>query len=183
MKLDVIQQDEQGGPWYSSGLRFTCTQCGNCCTGGPGFVWISREEIVRLAEHLKLTPEQIVERYCRKIDGRFSLKERRTREGLYDCVFLKEVEEPASAGEPRQVASKRKICSIYTHRPLQCRTWPFWRENLSSPARWTAAGQRCHGINNGDRRFVQKQIESIRDAADWPANPPTSQGGSSNGSR
>src|SRR5438067_2840062 len=92
MKLDVLASAEGADPWYADGLRFTCTQCGNCCTGGPGFVWISLEEIVRLAEHLKLTPDMVVEKYCRKIDGRFSLKERRTPEGNYDCIFLKEVE-------------------------------------------------------------------------------------------
>ena len=52
MKLDVIKDGGPGEPWYADGLNFTCTQCGNCCTGGPGFVWISREEIVRLAAHL-----------------------------------------------------------------------------------------------------------------------------------
>ena len=28
---------------------------------------------------------------------------------------------------------RRKSCSIYGVRPLQCRTWPFWPENLASP--------------------------------------------------
>jgi Fe-S-cluster containining protein len=84
--------------WYASGLRFACTQCGNCCTGGPGYVWISRPEIVRLAEYLKLTPEQTVERYCRKIDGRFSLRETRGAGGLWDCVFLREEESPIENG-------------------------------------------------------------------------------------
>ena len=28
-----------GEPWYRDGLRFQCTQCGNCCTGDPGVVW------------------------------------------------------------------------------------------------------------------------------------------------
>lgn len=32
-------------PWYAPGLSFTCTQCGNCCTGEPGVVWVSDEEI------------------------------------------------------------------------------------------------------------------------------------------
>jgi hypothetical protein len=45
MKLDVLET------WYADGLQFTCSQCGNCCTGGPGYVWMSKEEIVRLAEY------------------------------------------------------------------------------------------------------------------------------------
>ena len=170
MKLKILESAESAA-WYSEGLRFTCSQCGNCCTGGPGYVWISREEIIRLADHLKLTPQEVVERYCRKIDGKFSLKERRTPEGLYDCIFLKEVEAPAPGASP---GSKRKACSIYPVRPLQCRTWPFWPENLTSRTRWDAAGKRCHGINHGKRTFSHSQIESIRDASDWPQNPPTS---------
>ena len=35
--------------WYKDGLAFTCTQCGNCCTGGPGYVWLSDAEIDRFA--------------------------------------------------------------------------------------------------------------------------------------
>src|SRR3954451_22178022 len=108
MKLDVLQNGSgsNGGPWYAAGLKFTCSQCGNCCTGGPGFVWISKEEIVRLAEHLRLTPQQVVEKYCRKIDGQFSLKESRNSRGEYDCFFLTEerVQRPASAA--RAVAGK-----------------------------------------------------------------------------
>ena len=61
--------------WYKQGLKFTCTCCGNCCTGGPGYVWMSDEEIRRLAKHLKLTPEETYERYCRKVNGKTSLNE------------------------------------------------------------------------------------------------------------
>ena len=39
-------------PWFKDGLRFTCTGCGDCCSGAPGFVWVSEEDIERLANHL-----------------------------------------------------------------------------------------------------------------------------------
>jgi len=81
MKLEVVQPEAGAEPWYAGGLKFTCSQCGNCCTGGPGFVWISREEIVRLSAFLRLTPQEVVEKYCRKVDGRFSLKEHRNSRG------------------------------------------------------------------------------------------------------
>jgi len=41
-------------PWYHAGLQFQCTQCGSCCTGAPGYVWINKEEIAALAAVLKL---------------------------------------------------------------------------------------------------------------------------------
>jgi len=160
-------------PWYADGLRFTCSTCGNCCTGGPGFVFISKDEIVRLADHLKLSPYDVVDRYCRKLDGQFSLTERRNAHGEYDCVFLKEIPAGEQQGGDGQVHQTRRVCGIYEARPLQCRTWPFWPSNLSSQEAWNNAGRRCHGINQG-REFTKDQIQSIRDAADWPANPPTS---------
>src|SRR6478752_5965704 len=116
MKLDVISEP---GPWYAEGLSFTCQQCGNCCTGGPGYVWISDEEIQRLAEYLKLSPQDVVEKYCRKINGRLSLKEVR-RGALYDCVFL--TEQQVDTGNGDRVVQTKRGCSIYPVRPLQCRT-------------------------------------------------------------
>src|SRR6201996_8411703 len=98
MKLNFLsKKDPKNEPWYAAGLRFTCTCCGNCCTGGPGYVWISEEEILRLAAHLKITPEETVEQYCRKINGRFSLKETRSISGNYDCIFLKEIKPPRTS--------------------------------------------------------------------------------------
>ena len=35
--------------WYRDGLQFECTQCGNCCTGDPGYVWVTPEEIKAIA--------------------------------------------------------------------------------------------------------------------------------------
>jgi hypothetical protein len=181
MKLDVVQPRSAPEPWYAAGLKFTCSQCGNCCTGGPGFVWISREEIARLAEFLRLTPQQVVEKYCRKVDGQFSLKEFRNARGEYDCVFLTEekVRRPAgpaaaAPGSDDQVTLTRRGCSIYSVRPLQCRTWPFWDGNLASKESWDRAAQRCHGMNHGHRTFTQEKMEALRDAKDWPDNPPTS---------
>ena len=176
MKLPVLEKSSTDQPWYADGLKFTCSQCGNCCTGGPGYVWISREEIVKLAEHLKLTPEETVERYCRKIDGKFSLKERRSPAGLYDCIFLKEMQIPRSgreAGDDKVVHTIR-ACSVYHVRPLQCRTWPFWPENLANERAWNQAAKKCHGMNAPGRSFSLNQIHAIRDAAEWPKNPPTS---------
>jgi Fe-S-cluster containining protein len=152
MKLDVLA-DESSQPWYADGLSFTCTQCGNCCTGEPGYVWISDEEIGRLAAHLGKSRAQIVEQYCRAIDGRLSLRERKNR-GEYDCTFLEEHE-------------GRRICTVYPVRPLQCRTWPFWSENLESPAMWARSARRCPGMNIG-RKYSSSHVEALRDAKDWP---------------
>lgn len=173
MKLDVIAPTPPPTqPWYADGLRFTCTQCGNCCTGGPGYVWISRAEIERLAAHLELTAGEVVRQYCRRLGGRYSLNERRNAQGNYDCVFLKE--EKVTSGEGADaVVHTRRTCQIYQVRPLQCRTWPFWDGLLQSPGEWARASRRCPGMNTG-RQYTRDQIESLRDASDWPDHSPGS---------
>ncbi|MGF1633381.1 MAG: YkgJ family cysteine cluster protein [Phycisphaerae bacterium] len=160
MKLDVLKESE---PWYADGLAFSCTQCGNCCTGPPGYVWISDVEIDRLAEYLKLPRAEVIKRHVKKVGGGLSLKERRNVRGQHDCVFL----------ETRTDAQGRvttRTCTVYPVRPMQCRTWPFWEGNLSSPEAWEAGRTRCPGMGRGSKRD-RGTIEHIRDAKDWDELP------------
>ena len=124
-------------------------------------MWISVEEVGRLARLLHLTESEVVEQYCRKIDGKLSLRERRNHRGEYDCVFLEE-------------RGAKRICTIYAARPLQCRTWPFWTENLKSPETWARSSRKCPGMNQGEEYSIG-QIAALRDAKDWPKRAPTSE--------
>ncbi len=159
--------------WYEQGLKFTCTTCGNCCTGGPGYVWLSDEEIGRLAVHLGLTVAETTERYCRRLYGKWSLNEVRGPGGGYDCVFLKEVKPPRTNRRGEAIVQAKRVCGIYQARPLQCRTWPFWPENLESRAAWQQETRKCPGMNTG-RHYDRDQIEAVRDAAEWPEKGPGS---------
>lgn len=125
--------------WYSDGLQFKCTQCGNCCTGAPGVVWVTDDEIKDIAEALDKTIGEIKLFHTRIVGGRVSLKEFANG----DCTFF-------------DAATRR--CAVYGARPTQCRTWPFWNSNLQSPADWQEAGRECPGIGSGD--FVD--VETIR---------------------
>ncbi len=120
-------------PWYASGLRFTCTQCGNCCGGAPGYVWVTQDEVERIARHLGLGVEQFMRRHTRRVGLRLSLLELPGG----DCEFL----ERADNGKTG--------CRIHRVRPLQCRTWPFWESNVESEAAWRAAARDCPGIDHG----------------------------------
>jgi Fe-S-cluster containining protein len=171
MKLNVLPEKSQA--WYADGLRFTCTQCGNCCTGEPGYIWISIEEVQRLGAHLKTSPQEIIDRYCRKIDGKLSLRERRNSRGEHDCIFLEEQRVAQRLPDGQHVTQTRRVCTIYPARPLQCRTWPFWSENLQDESRWKRAARRCPGMNSG-KSYTFEQIVALRDARDWPHEPPTS---------
>lgn len=113
-------------PWYSKGLRFKCTECGKCCTGGPGYAWVNEEEIQAIADYFKLSVKEFSKRYLRFVKGRYALVEKRN----YDCVFLKD-----------------KKCTIYPVRPTQCRTFPWWAQHLATPQDWEEAAEYCEGIS------------------------------------
>ena len=129
-------------PWYASGLRFECTECGNCCTGSPGFVWVNREEIENLAAVLGEDPESFEEKYVRKIGVRKSLREFPNG----DCVFFD---------------AQQRSCTFYAARPRQCRTWPFWDSNLRHPGQWQQACEACPGCGRG-RLYELGEIETQR---------------------
>ena len=135
--------------WYVSGLHFGCTQCGNCCSGAPGYVWITKEEIRRVAEYLKREDGWLDKEHLRRVGLKYSLTEKKNG----DCVFLERV-------------NGRTQCSIYPVRPLQCRTWPFWNQNLESPDTWNEAHAKCPGINHGEHCSFEK-IEQIRTKKEW----------------
>ena len=61
-------------PWYQDGLRFTCTRCGNCCTGAPGYVWVTPAELEALAAHLGEPVETVRAVYTWEEQGRRSLR-------------------------------------------------------------------------------------------------------------
>ncbi|MEX0774968.1 MAG: YkgJ family cysteine cluster protein [Phycisphaeraceae bacterium] len=140
--------------WYAGGLRFTCTQCGNCCSGPPGYVWYDAAEEQAMADHLKLSIANFRQRYAIRHEGGWSLCEKLTPQG-YDCIFLK------------RNGDGKGLCSIYEVRPKQCRTWPFWPDNLKSPRAWVNAGSRCPGMTAGNggqgKLYAVEQIRIIRD--------------------
>lgn len=136
--------------WYKDGLKFKCTQCGNCCSGPPGYVWVTPEELQRIAKFLGNADGKLDRKYVRRVGLGFSLTER--PDG--DCVFLRR-------------ENGKAMCSIYPVRPLQCRTWPFWEENLRSQDEWEATHARtCPGMNTGTH-YTLVQIENIRKQKDW----------------
>lgn len=118
--------ESEAGRWYADGLRFECTGCGRCCTGGDGYAWVSVAEIRALAGHLGLEVDEFGRRYLRRVDGRYALVD--TLDG--DCVFL-----------------RGKSCTVYEKRPAQCRAFPWWPANLRSAAAWKRAAASCEGIS------------------------------------
>jgi hypothetical protein len=128
------QTEPQSEPWFNDGLKFKCTGCGKCCTGSPGYVFLSQTDLDRLAGHFQLSPEAFASKYTRLVDGQYALLDRAES---HDCVFLSD-----------------KKCTVYEARPTQCRTYPWWIHNLRDASDWEEAAERCEGINHPDAPIV-----------------------------
>lgn len=133
-------------PWYAEGLRFTCTQCGDCCSGGPGFVWVTEDEILKIAEFAGLSLGEMKIHHLRYVGGRISLREFPNG----DCTFLD---------------GKTRKCSVYPVRPAQCQTWPFWNSNLSSEEAWQDTQASCPGAGHG-KLYSIEQIHALSNVVD-----------------
>jgi len=136
-------QESGSAPWYSSGLAFECTQCGNCCSGPTaGYVWVTETEILSLASAIGMADqlEEFENKFTRRVGMQTSLVE--YSDG--DCIFLH---------------PKTRTCSVYESRPVQCRTWPFWKSNLGTPKAWGQAAKNCPGCNQG-RLYSLNEISS-----------------------
>ena len=89
-----------------------CSQCdGNCCIGESGYIWITKDECIKLAELLNISLEELGQKYLLKVGYKYSLREKQLSRDNYACVFFD---------------LTKKQCSVYEARPSQCRTFPFW---------------------------------------------------------
>ena len=134
-------------PWYVAGLAFECQQCGGCCSGPvEGFVWATDDEIAAVAAHLKMTDRAFRDIYIRRVGRRFSFIESKPSN---NCIFL-----------------HNGACKIYSVRPVQCGTWPYWIRNIETPEDWSQAASRCPGINRGetiDVEEIEKRANATRE--------------------
>lgn len=130
-------------PWYKDGLKFKCTGCGDCCTGGEGYVWVNKKEIADLAELMNQSVEDFEDLYVRKIGIRKSLKEFPVS---FDCVFFD---------------NETRKCQVYEARPQQCRTWPFWDSNLKTKDDWERTCEECPGSGTG-KLYTLSEIDARR---------------------
>ncbi len=133
---------DKSQPWYKDGLQFTCTGCGDCCSGAPGFVWVNKEEIADLAKCVDMEVSAFEKKYVRTVGVRKSLVEKKN----YDCIFLD---------------SKTRKCQVYEARPRQCKTWPFWDSTVRTPEAWAHTCEVCPGSGTG-RLYQLTEIEAQR---------------------
>lgn len=122
--------------WYQDGLRFTCTRCGNCCTGAPGYVWVDADELAAIARHRGEPLAEATGLYTRQAGRGRTLREKANG----DCVFF----------------DRAQGCTIYPVRPRQCRTWPFWESNVATSEAWRQTCEKCPGSGQGELISVEE---------------------------
>ena len=132
-------------PFYASGLKFSCKRCSACCRYDSGFVYLSENDLERLLAAMKMDKSEFIQVYCRWVsagwnDGEvLSLREKSNK----DCILWD------------------NGCKVYMSRPLQCSTFPFWENILSSSESWEIAATGCPGINSGDLHTKSAITETL----------------------
>jgi Fe-S-cluster containining protein len=139
--------------FIARGLRFECTACGKCCInhGDYQHVFLTEQDIDRTSAALDISRREFLRRYTRRVHGERILRDRDDR-----CVFL----DPDG------------LCRIYETRPLQCRTFPFWKENLNPRAWKNAIARDCPGVGRGKvvRRATIEMYLGWEREGRYPAN-------------
>jgi uncharacterized protein len=131
--------------FYENGLKFECTQCSKCCRFEPGFVFLSFNDLDRLTKYFNISRTDFTNQYCRKIDMGDSTRLSLIEKSNFDCIFW------SNGG-----------CSIYEARPLQCRSYPFWKPFLINQEAWENESKSCPGINYGPvikKEKIEKWLE------------------------
>ncbi|MBN1241531.1 MAG: YkgJ family cysteine cluster protein [Spirochaetales bacterium] len=138
--------------WYADGLSFECERCSACCRHEPGYVFLSSRDIRDLMEALALDFRSLLRNYCRIVDlgSHAALSLRETKN--FDCILW-----------------GQGACTVYAHRPVQCRTYPFWTQVLATEAAWKTESASCPGIGKGRKRSLSEIESRLAERRESPA--------------
>ena len=175
--------ESYGIAWFNKNLNFGCTQCGKCCTSinvnkynnkSAGMSFISRYSIIdsfihnydltkvetysssvyineaegkAISNSLKLTKKEFYSNYTKEIEDENG--------DLYTTLISK----PSKSSDPTSgsecIFLDDKKCSIYSVRPTQCRTYPFW-PSIMSESEWNSESKLCEGIDRTGDNSISK---------------------------
>ena len=130
--------------WKKEPLRFECQpDCFKCCAK-PGIVYFDQVAIKNAARIIKIGIERFKKEFLKFNGGQWVHEVKNGK----PCSFL----------TPRG-------CSIHHGKPLQCRAYPFWHENMTSKSMWKLVGAFCPGIDVGPsipETVIQKFLNQFR---------------------
>jgi Fe-S-cluster containining protein len=118
----------------AEGLRFECQPgCTECCRQ-KGFVYLTTEDLVRMAKFTGMTPGDFEKKYVYRTSRQMRLRVPKD----CTCPFLEE-----------------SGCSIHPAKPTQCRIFPYWPELIKSRREWKKTARYCPGIGKGPLIQIQ----------------------------
>jgi uncharacterized protein len=138
---------------FRRGVRFHCTECGECCKRLTADLPLSHADVRRISAHLRVSVRAFVTRYCRHrvevvrhggtVTRVPSISLRAPASGR--CAFLDD------AGR----------CGIQAVKPLVCAHSPFVGYVAEgAPSVWARARAYCPGVGVG-RRWSRRAIEGL----------------------
>lgn len=135
-------------------LPFDCTGCGNCCKT-TGNVYMSPEEVSSAASYKNMTTSEFIDLFA---DYRIETTSTSTSSskalaaggGEVPWILLQNREPPKNNTEGQPAACvfldrDTNQCGIYSVRPIQCSTYPFWSNVLESEQNWNDEVRRKDG--------------------------------------
>lgn len=135
------------------GLRFQCQRgCTRCCDR-HGFVYITEEDLVRIAAYVGISAADFEAKYVYRTRHQLRLR----KPGTSQCHFL------TATG-----------CSIHSVKPVQCRLYPFWPELVEYRDVWEYEGRKCPGIGQGPLVQIGTALETAQEmktAYPWSYGP------------
>lgn len=126
---------------YNRSMRFTCQPgCTRCCTQ-DGWVYLSQDDVPRLAAFLGISEDELERRHLYS-----TVNTRRLRRQDGQCPFL-----------------TAEGCSVHPAKPTQCRLFPYWPELIDDEKQLRETAEWCPGIGKGDLVPVEVLEKSARE--------------------
>jgi uncharacterized protein len=132
----------------SSGFRFECQAGCSACCEMEGQVYLSQQDLIRIAAYIDLTPAEFEAQHVYRTKNLLRLRKPPERQ----CIF--------------HVDNR---CSIHPVKPTQCRVFPYWPEIIESQDSWNATAQTCPGMNTGP--LIQIEIAKTLASEMYSAYP------------
>ena len=132
--------------WFDKAISFSCTACGKCCkSNGATRVFVNSKEIENIASVMNISVDAVNKEYITTVLGNdgTELNSLKKHSSKNQCVFL-----------------DGNKCSIYSARPTQCRTYPYWPHIMIGEAEWRAEAVSCEGIKLGADALAVSAVDS-----------------------
>lgn len=143
-----------------NGIRFSCQMCGDCCRGfNEGEVYLYKDDILRLANYLKLNnPEglrKFAKKYVKVINDSFFWKPPEAQRGR--TYRFKTLAFRFTGEDDHCHFLKDNMCSVHEYRPFQCRSFPHWNMLISNQRNFKDYTKKCKGLQNSKGRYYSRE--------------------------